>query len=374
MPRGTSVCQGPERERAARLRVALLAWYDRNRRQLPWRTEAGPPDPWAVLLSEFMLQQTTARVVAARFPDLYARFPSPRHLARASPDEVLHAWQGLGYYRRARHLHACARAVVERHGGRLPADERELARLPGIGPCTAAAVAAIAFGHPVVPVDGNVARVVCRFFAVRRPVRPSDSALRRLAQGFAAPERAGDLAQATIELGALICRPRRPQCPVCPLRPGCRAAAAGDATELPVRTPVGERRRRYAVAFLAVDAAGRVLLRRRNDGGLLGGMWELPTGPWRDRPPAAQEAARDAPFAAEWQALPDEIGHVFTHLDLRLILCRARAPADVPLPAGAGWYGPREIAGLALPALTRKLLRKGGYQLPPSPGRQASAR
>ncbi len=370
MPSRTPVCQDRERDRAAARRADLLAWYDAVRRPLPWREAGVAADPWAVLVSEFMLQQTTAAVVAGRFPEFLARFPDPHRLAVARPEEVLHAWQGLGYYRRARHLHACARAIVERHGGRVPDREEELARLPGIGPYTAAAVAAIAFGRPTVPVDGNVARVLARFHALPRPPARAAAELRRLARGFAAPELAGDLAQALIELGALVCRPRRPACGGCPLRPGCLAFAAGDPEAWPKAEPAKERRLCRALAFLAVDRQGRVLLGPRPGPGLLEGLFLPPMGEWCD---GGDEPGGEPPLPGRWRRLPGEVRHVFTHIDLRAVVLHAAPVPPAPAPPGTGWYGPDELAGLALPALTRKLLRHAGYPDPPS-GRQASGR
>jgi A/G-specific adenine glycosylase len=321
-----------------------------------------------VLVSEFMLQQTTAAVVARRFPEFLARFPDPARLAMARPEEILHAWQGLGYYRRARHLQACARAIVEQYGGRVPDHEDALARLPGIGPYTAAAVAAIAFGRPAVPVDGNVARVLARFHALPQPPAQAKVALRRLAQSFAAPERAGDLAQALIELGALVCRPRRPACGSCPLRPGCQAFAAGDPEAWPKPMPAKRRRLCRALAFVAIDPQSRVLLGPRPGPGPLQGLFVPPLSAWQEGQPQGEP-----PFAARWQRLPGELRHVFTHIDLRIIVHHAALEAPRPAPPGTAWYRLEDLAGLALPALTRKLLSFAGYSAPAA-GRQASAR
>lgn len=352
------------------MRRRLLEWYDLCRRDLPWRRPSRTGDPWAVLVAEVMLQQTTVATVADRYGELLARFPTPAELAAAPLDALLHAWQGLGYYRRARQLHACARAIVERHDGRVPAQEHELAALPGVGPYTAAAVAAIAFGQPVVPVDGNVARVLARLRGIERPVERARAELRQAAAAFAAPDRAGDLAQALIELGALVCRPRRPACCACPLASDCRARATGDPERLPIREPKKARRVCHTVAFLAVDAAGRVLLRRRRGPGPLTGLFELPSGPWTE---AGWQRATQPPLAARWQRIPGEVRHLFTHIDLRVTLHRADVATAGPQVADGAWYDPAAIAGLALPTLTRRLLRHGGYGVGlPSSGRQAS--
>src|SRR5438105_1807988 len=215
--------------------AALLAWYDRHRRLLPWRSPPGqPPDPYRVWLSEIMLQQTTVATVGPYFDRFVARFPSIRALAAASLDEVLHLWQGLGYYARARNLHACARAVVEHHDGRVPGDPAELRALPGIGDYTAAAIAAIAFDRPLAAVDGNVERVVARLFAERAPLPAVKPRLRALAASLVPAERAGDFAQALMDLGAVLCTPRRPRCVLCPWRQDCTAAALGIQESLPM--------------------------------------------------------------------------------------------------------------------------------------------
>src|SRR3954471_20232263 len=246
---------------AAELRAALLAWYDKARRDLPWRAPPGAAaDPWHVLVSELMLQQTTVATIRSRFRPFLARFPTLQTLADVPLDDVLHAWQGLGYYGRARALHACARAVVEQHGGRLPLDVEALLDLPGVGPYTAAAVAAIAGGRAVVPVDANVERVLARLFAVTTPLPAARPHLRALAVRLAAPARAGDFAQALMELGALVCTPRRPACADCPWRPWCAAAREKEPAAYPRKGARAERGQRYAVAFV---------LERMDDGAIL---------------------------------------------------------------------------------------------------------
>lgn len=365
----------PASRQIARVRAhlsALLAWYRERRRELPWRV--GATDPWAVLVSEIMLQQTTATVVAARFPDMLARFPTPRAMVEAGEDAVLAAWSGLGYYRRAKSLFACARAIVERHGGRVPDDPRALGDLPGIGPYTAAAVAAIAFGRPAVPVDGNVARVLVRLFALEgEPARPS-ARLRELAAGLARADGAGDLAQAWIELGALVCRPRRPLCTECPLAEACLARKRGLAERLPAAAPRARRRLLRARTYLALADGDLVLLRRRPSGGLLGGLVDLPGVPLSaDAPP------EPPPLSADWRPVPGEVRHVFTHLEMRLRLARAVSVDEAPRPAtdlpsaGLFWWPLGDLAALPLASLTRRLLVHGGVR-PSAPGRQASGR
>ena len=257
--------------------AALLAWYDRHRRELPWRAPSGQrPDPYRVWLSEIMLQQTTVATVGPYFDRFVARFPSVYALAAAALDDVLHSWQGLGYYARARHLHASARAIVERHAGEFPREAQELRRLPGIGDYTAAAIAAIAFDRPLAAVDSNAERVVARLFAERTPLPAVKPRLRELAAALVPRERAGDFAQALMDLGATLCTPRRPRCVLCPWRAACAGLAQGIAEDLPVSAAKPERPLRYGVAFWLRRGDGAVLLRRRPDKGLLGGMTELP--------------------------------------------------------------------------------------------------
>jgi A/G-specific adenine glycosylase len=228
----------------------LLGWYDRHRRDLPWRARPGAaPDPYRVWLSEIMLQQTTVFAVGPYFERFLQRWPDVQALAAASLDEVLREWQGLGYYARARNLHACADVVAARHRGAFPRDPAELRKLPGIGNYTAAAIAAIAFDRRAAAVDGNVERVIARLYAVEEPMPSAKPRLRALAEALVPHERAGDFAQAMMDLGATICTPRRPRCALCPWRPNCAAAAQGRIEHLPARAEKPERPWRYGVAF-----------------------------------------------------------------------------------------------------------------------------
>jgi A/G-specific adenine glycosylase len=333
--------------------AALLAWYDRHRRALPWRSLAGKPvDPYRVWLSEIMLQQTTVVTVAPYFDRFVARWPDLHALAAASLDEVLHEWQGLGYYARARNLHACARAVVERHGGRFPEHPEQLRALPGIGEYTAAAIAAIAFDHRSAAVDGNVERVVARLFAVDQPLPPAKPKLRALATELVPGRRAGDFAQALMDLGATLCTPRRPRCVLCPWRAECAAVAAGIAESLPARLDKPARPLRYGVVFWLCRDDGAVLLRRRPEKGLLGGMIELPSTPWREMPWRESEAIQTAPAVTAWTVLPGTVQHGFTHFRLELALMAGRIEA---LPQGI-WARPDEFKNYAFPTLTKKLV------------------
>jgi A/G-specific adenine glycosylase len=332
----------------------LLAWYDRHRRVLPWRAPPGEPaNPYRVWLSEIMLQQTTVATVGAYFDRFVARFPDIRTLAAAPLDDVLHLWQGLGYYARARNLHACARAVVERHGGRFPETEAELRALPGIGGYTAAAITAIAFDKCAAAVDGNVERVVARLFAIREPLPESKPRLRALAAGLVPEARAGDFAQALMDLGAMLCTPRRPRCVLCPWRRGCAAAAAGIAEDLPIQAGKPERPLRHGVLFWLSRPDGAVLLRRRPEKGLLGGMIELPSTAWREGGWSMTEAVAAAPASTEWRQLPGIVQHGFTHFRLELALLAGTTDARIE----GIWAKPKDFAQYALPTLTKKAIR-----------------
>jgi A/G-specific adenine glycosylase len=257
---------------------ALLRWYEAERRDLPWRY--GPrkkADPYRVWLSEIMLQQTTVKAVIPYFQKFVTRWPNVAALAAAPLEEVLQQWAGLGYYSRARNLKACADAVVRDFDGVFPRTENALRELPGIGPYTAAAIAAIAFGEKATPVDGNVERVVSRLFAVQQPLPAAKSEIRNLAATLTPARRAGDFAQAMMDLGAEICTPKNPSCLVCPVQQDCAASARGLAESLPIKAQKLARPSRYGVAFLVQREDGAVLLRQRPEAGLLGGMLEVPS-------------------------------------------------------------------------------------------------
>ena len=353
--------QSTTEPRAADPRPAdLLAWYDRHRRALPWRGAPGTrPEPYRVWLSEVMLQQTTTAAVAPYFGAFLARWPRVEDLAAAPLDAVLHAWQGLGYYARARNLHECARIVAARHGGRFPDTEQELRALPGIGPYTAAAIAAIAFGRRATAVDGNVLRVMARLFAVRQPLPAAKARLEALAatltDALTAAERPGDYAQAVMDLGATVCTPRDPACALCPRAGACVARAQGIAAELPRRAPKAAKPTRRGLAFWAVRADGAVLLRRRADDGLLGGMMEVPSTPWRAAAWAPAEARAHAPVAARWRRLPGVVRHGFTHFRLELGVLAAAVDGDSP--ADGVWCRPERFGEHALPTVMKKVAR-----------------
>ena len=349
----------PPAEAAPALAVKLLAWYDRHRRPLPWRAGPGEAaDPYRVWLSEIMLQQTTVAAVAPYFLGFLERWPTIDALAAAPLEEVLTEWAGLGYYARARNLHACARKVVENHGGRFPQSAEELAGLPGIGRYTAGAIAAIAFNRRAAAIDGNAERALARLYDIRDPLSEAKSTLRERAEALVPEDRPGDFAQALMDLGATICTPARPRCLACPWREECGARAAGDPERVPTRAPRGQKPVRRGVAFWAMRMDGALLLRRRAERGLLGGMAEVPSTDWRKETWTVEEALRAAPFAADWRVLPGGIVHVFTHFRLELKVAAAHAPEDAE--AEGGYWCPVERLGEEpLPTLMRKVIEHG---------------
>lgn len=323
------------------LRESLLSWYDRHGRDLPWRVRDGRPDPYKVWLSEIMLQQTTVAVVGPYFARFLELFPAVDALASAPRSVVLEAWAGLGYYSRARNLHEAARRLTE---GGFPVTEQGWRELPGVGPYTAAAIAAIAFDQAANVVDGNVERVMARLFAVAEPLPAAKPRLRALARELVTEHRPGDWAQALMDLGATVCTPRSPNCPACPWQGQCAAYAAGAAEALPRRVPKAQRPRRHGIAY-RLEKEGALWLVRRPDQGLLGGMAALPTTEWREKKWTAREARSAAPLDADWRYV-GEIRHTFTHFALTLEVYAAEGDA----PEGEGWWG--DVSGL--PAVFKK--------------------
>jgi A/G-specific adenine glycosylase len=355
----------PLRPAGAETVAALLAWYDTERRILPWRyAPRRKADPYHVWLSEVMLQQTTVKAVIPYFNKFVARWPTIRDLASAPLDDVLQMWAGLGYYSRARNLKACADAIVRDHGGAFPSKEAALLTLPGVGPYTAAAIAAIAFGEKATPVDGNIERVVSRLFAVRQPLPKAKSEIKRLAATLTPTRRPGDFAQAMMDLGAEICTPRRPSCLMCPLQQDCAANAQGVADSLPIKPAKAVRPVRFGIAYLVLREDGAVLLRRRADAGLLGGMMEIPSTEWRDTPASSRDALRSAPVKAAWWPVAGAVTHIFTHFRLELSVRRALVPADSSLTFWADqercqWVHRRDLDRAALPSVMRKVIAHG---------------
>ena len=348
----------------------LLVWYDRHRRALPWRALPGvAPDPYRVWLSEIMLQQTTVAAVKPYFARFLERFPTVEDLATAPEEAVMGAWAGLGYYSRARNLHACAKAVAE--AGSFPDTVEGLRKLPGIGAYTAGAIAAIAFDRPAAAVDGNVERVVSRLYAIETPIPAARPEIRRLAEALVPQRRPGDFAQAVMDLGATLCTPKRPACALCPWMQPCRARAEGLQETFPrkVKKVAGALRR--GAAFVVLRAGDEaVLLRTRPPEGLLGAMAEPPTSEWRtDYDPA--QALLDAPLDARWKRLPGIVRHVFTHFPLELTVFLARVAAGTPAPEGMRFTPRAGLEAEPLPGAMKKVLAHALEQklaaAPPAP-------
>jgi A/G-specific adenine glycosylase len=345
---------------AARSRLrdaaALLAWYDRHRRRLPWRAEPGEiADPYRVWLSEIMLQQTTAVAVAPYFLSFVERWPNVEALAAASLDEVLGAWAGLGYYARARNLHACARAIAGDLGGRFPDTEEALRALPGIGPYTAGAIAAIAFGRRAAAVDGNADRVIARLDAIETVLPQARRIIHGRTLDLVPAGRPGDFAQALMDLGATICTPRAPACSLCPWAGRCEGRRRGIAETLPRKAPKRQRPTRHGAAFWVERADGAVLMRRRENKGLLGGMIEVPSSDWTAAGPA--DVAAEAPVPARWRALGGKVEHTFTHFHLVLTVWRADAVCEgLPGSGDYRWVAPEALDAQALPSLMKKVV------------------
>ncbi len=332
---------------------ALLGWYDTHRRDLPWRAKPGEAvDPYRVWLSEVMLQQTTVAAVTPRFLAWTARWPDFASLAAAEDADVMAAWAGLGYYARARNLVAAAKAVVAEHGGVFPATEAELRALPGLGAYTAAAVAAIAFGQRAVVVDANVERVVARLFAIDTPLPAARPAIRAAADTITPDLRAGDFAQAMMDLGSGICTTRAPKCLLCPLRAWCDGFAQGAPERLPVKAKKAAKPQRKGTIFW-LERAGTVLLVRRPDKGLLGGMRALPTGPWVEGAPGFGPGFEDAPAQADWRMLDVRVAHGFTHFDLELSLAVAEVEGH-QAAVGSEWWPIDRLDTAGLPTVFAK--------------------
>ena len=338
----------------------ILDWYDRHRRAMPWRAPSGVrPDPYAVWLSEIMLQQTTVATVGPYFTEFMSRWPTIEGLAAAKLDDVLHAWQGLGYYARARNLHRCAIAVTESFAGRFPEDEKTLLSLPGVGPYTAAAIRAIAFDKRAVVVDGNVERVMARLYRETDPLPDVKSVLRERAEELTPDARPGDYAQAVMDLGATVCIPRRPKCMLCPWTAHCRGKDIAES--LPARRPKPEKPTRYGTIFWIERPDGSILVRRRSEKGLLGGMMEFPSTDWRDgsRESDVSTLSRQAPLTAtEWYPVSGIVRHVFTHFRLELTVLKGHVAQNTEAPTDTRWSTVDGLADLALPTVMKKVAEK----------------
>lgn len=345
--------------------AALLAWYDRHAREMPWRigpadSRAGRlPDPYRVWLSEVMLQQTTVAAVRGYFLRFTERWPTVADLAAAADADVMAEWAGLGYYARARNLLKGARAVVALHGGVFPGTEAALRTLPGIGPYTAAAVASIAFNQPATVVDGNVERVMARLYDVHTPLPAAKPDLTRLAAGLTPRDRPGDHAQAVMDLGATVCTPRNPACGICPLWQPCLARQNGTAAELPRKVPKAEKPTREGQVWLARRSDGAWLLETRPEKGLLGGMLGWPGTPWDHRNP---QAPAKPPLEALWRDV-GEVRHTFSHFHLRLAVLLAEVPIEAS-PARGSFHPAGRFTPTDLPTVMRKAHERAAASLP----------
>jgi A/G-specific adenine glycosylase len=346
----------------------LLEWYDRHRRALPWRPLSGErADPYRVWLSEIMLQQTGVKTVGPYFLKFIARWPDAEALGRASLDDVLRMWAGLGYYSRARNLHACAVAVLRDHGGVFPDTEEGLRSLPGIGSYTAAAIAAIAFDRRTMPVDGNIERVVSRLFAVEEPLPPAKPLIQQLAATLLGEtragdekSRAGDSAQALMDLGSSICTPRKPACALCPLNDDCAARARGDQAMFPRKAPKKTGALRRGAAFV-ITRGDHLLVRTRPEKGLLGGMTEVPTSDWlaAQDDKAALSQAPGLKGIARWHRKAGVVTHVFTHFPLELVVYTSSVSARSRAPEGMRFVPIATLQDEALPNVMRKVIAHG---------------
>ncbi|MEM5473685.1 A/G-specific adenine glycosylase [Hoeflea sp. AS60] len=343
---------------ASGIAAPLLVWYDRHARALPWRISPQEgahgvvADPYRIWLSEIMLQQTTVQAVKPYFAAFVSRWPTVEDLASADTEDVMKAWAGLGYYSRARNLKRCADVVAMEHGGRFPDTEEGLLNLPGIGPYTAAAIAAIAFDQPAAVVDGNIERVFTRIFEIATPLPSAKTEIRGLVAKATPASRPGDFAQALMDLGATLCTPKRPACALCPLTEPCQARRSGRQEQFPVKLPKKEKPVRLGAAFVAERSDGAVLLVKRPDKGLLGGMSGIPTTNWTVRADG-ETGTKAAPFAADWRS-KGVISHVFTHFELRLEVFHA---VVTNIPDHDGWWSDGDsLPGEALPTVMKKAL------------------
>jgi len=335
----------------------LLAWYDVHRRVLPWRAPAGKrADPYRVWLSEIMLQQTTVQAVGAYYRKFLTLWPNVKALAAAKQDEVLAAWAGLGYYARARNLHAAAKVVANEMGGKFPLTAEALRALPGVGGYTAGAISAIAYDEKQAAMDANAERVIARLYAVQTPMPKAKTELHVLGTALV-PQRAGDFAQALMDLGSAICTSKRPACQNCPLSADCKARKLGIQEQLPVKAPKMVRPLKRGAAFVARDRTGAVLLVKRPDKGLLASMLEPPLGAWSENFPSTAKALKQAPFEAEWKKRPGIVRHGFTHFELETEVYVADF-AKRPKFKGE-WIAADRLRDVALPTVMRKIVEHG---------------
>ena len=324
----------------------LLIWYRQNGRDLPWRVKGGAHEnAYLVWVSEIMLQQTTVQTVYDYFNRWMKRFPDLKTLAEASLDDVLHMWQGLGYYTRAKKMHECAHVLMKQYGGRFPADREALLKLPGIGPYTASSICAFAFNLPETVVDGNVIRVIARLYGITTEIDKDD--IYQRAQKLTSLEHGADYASAIMDLGATVCKPQGPLCMICPWVGSCQAAAQGIAEEIPVLKKL-QKKKKHGAVFVIHDGDGRIFISKRAGKGLLSGLWELP---WTDD-------GHEPPFEGKWVKRKETVRHVFTHFDLTLDIYETTVDAVPEALADGTFVHPAELAGYAFSTLMKKVLKK----------------
>lgn len=333
--------QGPNAE----LTQSLLRWYDAHSRKLPWRLAVA--DPYKTWLSEIMLQQTTVAAVKDYFLKFLALWPRIEDLAAAPLDDVLKAWAGLGYYARARNLHACAKVIVAEHGGKFPQTVLGLAQLPGVGSYTSAAIAAIAFDVPAAAVDGNVERVISRYYGLEQPLPQSKPEIKDLTQRLVPAKRAGDFAQALMDLGATICTPKSPECGGCPWEPGCVARLMSLQNVLPRKLQRRKVPTRYGHVYWMTNSAGEVLLRARPLRGLLAGMTEFPSSPWVE-----EQIEFAPPLKGDWKKSSGVVEHTFTHFKLELSVWKLKVRSP---KMDARFVALEKLKDEALPTVMRKV-------------------
>lgn len=349
----------------SQMRRRLLDHYDQTGRTLPWRirpedrARGVTPNPYAIWLSEIMLQQTTVAHGTPYWHKFLEAFPTVNDLANADRDRVLTMWAGLGYYARARNLHKCAQLIRDQYNGRFPESEAELLKLPGIGPYTAAAMAAICFDETTNIVDGNVERVISRVFTVETPLPNGKSDIKAFAATLVGPDRPGDYGQALMDLGSNVCTPTSPRCDVCPWGKYCAAYKAGTQTVYPRKLKKAKLPVRYGAVFVLM-ADEHVLLERRPDKGLLGGMMGFPGSDWGETP---DSPVSHAPMKAQWTKCADIVQHVFTHFELRLdvYIADIKRRNDID----GVWAPLSEIGSYALPTVMKKVM-KAALGTPPS--------
>lgn len=336
------------------LHLDLLKWYDIEQRHLPWRALPGAkPNPYHVLLSEFMLQQTTVATVINYFHRFIERWPTIGDLAAATQSEVYYQWQGLGYYSRANNLWRCAQVIEAEYGGRIPNDPKELLQLPGVGPYTAAAIASIAFDYPIVPVDGNIIRVLSRFLNIETPLPGLQHQIRQIVTQYSLTERSGDFAQALMDLGATVCTPRKVNCLQCPLQHGCQSLTQGVVEMRPVKAVGAIRPTRYGYVFWYTNEAGAVWVRQRPPKGLLANLMEIPGSDWLPSPAEVNEVIASLPSSHNgWKLLPIPVKHTFTHFHLQLQILVGQGDHTLGDKVSAC----DKLKDLAFPTLMRKVI------------------